>query len=49
MADQKLTSNINLGQIWFFKVPDITDCKLLHDSEIPKNGCNIADRNSENK
>ena len=34
MADQKLNSNINLGEIWYVEVPDITDCKLLQYSEI---------------
>ena len=49
MADQKLNSNINLSEIWYLEVPDITDSKLLHDSEIQKNGSNIADRNNKNK
>ena len=34
MADQKLNSNINLGEMLYLEVPDITDCKLLHYSQI---------------
>ena len=49
MADQKLNSNINLGEIWHLEVSDIIDCELLYDSEIQKNGSNIADRNNKNK
>ena len=38
MADEKLNSNINLGEILYLEVPVIynTDCKLLHDSELKK-------------
>ena len=49
MADEKLNAIINLGEIWYLEVPDITDRKLLHDSEIQKNGSNIADRKNKNK
>ena len=49
MAELKLNSNINLGEIWYLEVPDIIDCKLVHDSEIQENGSNIADRNNKNK
>ena len=40
---------MNLGEIWYLKVFDITDCELLYDSEPQKNGSNIADRNNKNK
>ena len=49
MADQKLNSHINLGEIWYLGVPDITDYKLVHDSEIQSNGSNMSDRNNKNK
>ena len=49
MADQKLNSNINLGEMWYLEVPDITDCKLLHDSENKKKGSNFAGWNNKNK
>ena len=29
MADQKLNLNINLGEIWYLEVSDITDYKLV--------------------
>ena len=35
MPDQKLNSNINLGEIWYLGVPDMTD--LVHNSEIKNN------------
>ena len=31
---------MNLGEIWYFRVPDIIDYKLVHDSEIQNNGSN---------
>ena len=34
MADEKLNSNISLGEIWYLGVSDITHYKLVHDSEI---------------
>ena len=38
MADQKLNSNVNLGEIRYLGVRDITDYELVDDSEIPDNG-----------
>ena len=29
MADQRLNLNINLGEIWYLEVPDITDYKFV--------------------
>ena len=49
MADRKLNSNMNLGEIWYLGVPDITDYKSVHDVEIQNNGSNMADRNNKSK
>ena len=49
MADQKLYSNINLCEIWYLGVPDITNYKLVHDLEIQNNGSNMVDWNDKNK
>ena len=43
IADQKLNLNINLGEIRYLGVPDITDYKLEHNSKIQHNGSNMVD------
>ena len=34
MADQKLNSNINSGEIRYLAVPDITDYNLVYNLDI---------------
>ena len=46
MADQKLDSNLNSGEIWYLGVPDIIDYWLVHNSEIQHNGFHTVDRNN---
>ena len=43
MTDWKLNLNIKLGEIRYLGVPDISDYKLVHDSEIQNNGSNRLD------
>ena len=43
MANQKLNSNINLGEIRHLEVPDIINYKLVHDSETQNDGSNRLD------
>ena len=43
MTDQKLNSNINLGEIRYLEVPDIIDYKWVHDSEIQNDRSNRLD------
>ena len=44
MADQKLNLNINLGEIRYLEVPDITDYKSEFITQTFKNhGFNMAD------
>ena len=47
MADQKLNFNINLDEIRYLGVPEITDYKFI--TEIQNNGSNMVDWNNKNK
>ena len=43
MSDQKLNLNMNLVEIWYLRIPDILDYKLVYDSEIKNSGSNRLD------